>query len=237
MFGKDDLVDNLSRDLDRARGRRDALASEVTTLTARIAEMEARLSEEKTRRERDRVLGEIEAIKNRLKQAISALAPVIGELCEATKMAAAVAPDARELNSFLLSVATEVDSAVDLLLHEMDQRADAVRVDPLPPIDPPKDNRDWLLRFPVTLSRIGAPQETDVTKTNGSSPSSAVVSWALRHKPLVAVALVGLTAGRKLTGSRDLVRIPPPPCPASLETAELGEPKAEKRAELAEQLI
>ena len=63
MFGKDDLVDNLSRDLDRARGRRDALASEVTTLTAKIAEIEARFSEEKTRRERDRVLGEIRSDK------------------------------------------------------------------------------------------------------------------------------------------------------------------------------
>ena len=123
MFGKDDLVDNLSRDLDRARGRRDALASEVTTLTAKIAEIEARFSEEKTRRERDRVLGEIEAIKNRLKRA--------------------VVPEARELNSFLLSVATEVDSVVDPLLHEMDQRADAVRVG-----HPPRDNSDRLLRFP-----------------------------------------------------------------------------------------
>ena len=83
MFGKDDLVNNLSRDLDRARGRRDALASEVTTLTAKIAEIEARFSEEKTRRERDRVLGEIEAIKNRLKRAVIAFAPVVGELCEA----------------------------------------------------------------------------------------------------------------------------------------------------------
>ena len=106
MFGKDDLVDNLSRDLDRARGRRDALASEVTTLTAKIAE--------------------IEAIKTRLKRAVGAFAPVVGELCEATKIAAAVVPEARELNSFLLSVATEVDSVVDPLLHEMDQRADAV---------------------------------------------------------------------------------------------------------------
>lgn len=43
MFGKDDLVDNLTRDLDRVRGRRDALASEATTLTAQIAEIEARL--------------------------------------------------------------------------------------------------------------------------------------------------------------------------------------------------
>jgi hypothetical protein len=47
MFGENDLVDNLSRDLDRARGKRDALASDVTTLTAQIAEIEARLSEEK----------------------------------------------------------------------------------------------------------------------------------------------------------------------------------------------
>ena len=107
MFGKDDLVDNLSRDLDRARGRRDALASEVTTLTAQIAEMEARLSDEKTRRERDRVLGEIEAVKKRIKQATSAFAPVIGKLCEAIETAAAIAPEARELNSFLLSVASK----------------------------------------------------------------------------------------------------------------------------------
>ena len=112
MFGKDDL-ENLSRDLNRARGRRDALVSEVTTLTARIAEMESRLSEEKTRRERDRVLGELEAIKKRIKQATSAFVPVIGKLCEAIETAAAVVPEARELNGFLLSVAAEVDSMVD----------------------------------------------------------------------------------------------------------------------------
>ena len=39
MFGENDLVDNLSRDLDRARGKRDALASDVTTLTGHIAEI------------------------------------------------------------------------------------------------------------------------------------------------------------------------------------------------------
>jgi predicted transcriptional regulator len=209
MSGKNNLVDNLSRNLDRARGKRDALASDVTTLTAQIAEIEARLIEEKTRRERGRVLGEIEAIKKRIQQTASAFAPVIGELCEATERAVAVVPEARELNSFLLSVATEVDSAVDLLLHELDQRADAARG---APIEPPKDNSDWL-----RLSRIGAPRETDVTKTNGSAPSSAVVGWALRQKPLVAIALVGLTAGRKVIGSRDLVGIPPPPCPEPLE--------------------
>jgi len=220
MFGKDHLVDNLNRELDRARGRRDTLASEVTTLTTRIVEMEASLSEENTRRERDRVLGEIEAIKYRLKQAISAFAPVVGELCEATKMAAAVAPEARELNSFLLSVATEADNAVALLLHELDQRADAARG---PPIESPKDNGDSL-----RLSRIGAPRETNVTKTNGSAPSSAVVGWALRHKPLVAIALVGLTAGRKLIGSRELVGIPPSTLP---RIPDLGRGLADKTDE------
>src|SRR4051794_27050751 len=88
-FGENDLVDNLSRSLDRARGKRDAFASEVTTLTAQIAEIEARLSEEKNRRERDRVLGEIEAITRRIKQTASALAPLIVKLCKATEMAAA----------------------------------------------------------------------------------------------------------------------------------------------------
>jgi hypothetical protein len=163
MLGKNDLVHNLSRVLDRARGKRDALASDVTTLTAQIAEIEARLFEEKNRRERDRVAGEIEAIKKRIKQTASALAPVIGELCEATEMAAAVVPEARELNSFLLSVATEVDSIIDPLLRELDRRTDAVRVGhaalDLPcsaneaPTELPKDNNDRLLRFPTWLSR------------------------------------------------------------------------------------
>ena len=141
----------------------DALASDVTTLTAQIAEIEARLSEEKERRERDRVLGEIEAIKKRIKQAASALAPVIGKLYEATEMAAAVVPEARVLDSFLLSVATEVDSVIDPLLRELDRRAGEVRVGnavlDLPclanaaPTELPKDNGDRLLRFPVWLSR------------------------------------------------------------------------------------
>jgi len=179
MFGQDDLVDNLSRDLDRARGRRDALASEVTTLTAQIAEIEVRLSKEKSRRERDRVLSEIEAKKKRLKQATSAFAPVIGELCKATEAAAAVVPEARELNRFLLSVATEVDSVVDVLLREMDQRAEAVRgghagLD-LPcsangaPIEPPRDNSDRLLRFAVWLSRNRKIEKKETTENPRST--------------------------------------------------------------------
>ena len=70
-------------------------------------------------------------------------------------MAAAVVPEARELNSFLLSVATEFDTVVDPLLRELDQRADAVRVGhaalDLPclaneaPTELPKDNNYRLL--------------------------------------------------------------------------------------------
>src|SRR5258708_19859940 len=89
MFGKNDLVENLSRNLDRARGKRDALASDVTTLTAQIAEIEARLSDEKNRRECDRVLGDIEAIKKRIKKTASPVSPFIGELFQPTQMAPA----------------------------------------------------------------------------------------------------------------------------------------------------
>ena len=178
MFGKNDLVENLSRNLDRARGKRDALASDVTTLTAQIAEIEARLSDEKNRRECDRVLGDIEAIKKRIKQTASAVAPVIGELCEATEMAAAVLPEARELNSFLLSVATEVDTLIDPLLRELDRRADAVRVGhaalDLPclaneaPTELPKDNNDRLLPF----SNMAVSQQGGGKKETAENPHS-----------------------------------------------------------------
>ena len=163
MFGKNDSVDNLSRNLDRARGKRDALASDVTTLTAQIAEIEARLYQEKNRQQRDRVLGEIEAIKKRIKQTASAFAPGIGELCEATEMAAAIVPEARELNDFLLSVAAEVGTVIDPLLRELDRLADAARVGhaalELPFLANealaalPRNNNDRLLRFPIWLSR------------------------------------------------------------------------------------
>ena len=166
MFGENDLVDNLRRSHDRARGKRDALASDVTALTAQIAEIEARLSEEKNRRGRDRALGEIEAIRKRIKQTASALAPLIVKLCEATEMAAAVVPEARTLDSFLLSVATEVDNVIDPLLRELDRRADEVRVGhaalDLPslanaaPTELPKDNNDRLLRFPIWLATLPA---------------------------------------------------------------------------------
>ena len=174
MSGGNDLVDTLSRDLDRARGKRDALASDVTTLTAQIAEIEARLSEERERRERNQVLIEIEAIRRRITQTGKAFTPVISELCEATGMAAAVVPEARELNNFLSSVATEVEAVMDPLLRELDRRAEAVRVGhaalDLPrlangaPSGLSKDNNDGLLgllRFPAWLSRKDAGKEAE----------------------------------------------------------------------------
>src|SRR5260221_8040486 len=68
MFGKNDSVDNLSRNLDHARVKRDALASDVTALTAQIAEIEARLSEEKKRRGEERALCEMQSGKKKNKQ-------------------------------------------------------------------------------------------------------------------------------------------------------------------------
>ena len=179
MFGKNDSVDDLSHDLDRARGKRDALASEVTTLTTQITEMEARLFETKSRRDRVRVLGEIEATKAQIKQATSEFVPLIGKLCEAIERAAVIVPEARELNGFLLSVAAEVDSVVNPLLRELDQRADAVQSGQaaldLPfstnevPIEPPSNNRDWLLRslllFSVLLPRIKGLVKNQTTET------------------------------------------------------------------------
>ena len=167
MFGKKALMDNLGRDLDRARDKRnalafkrDALASVVTTLNAQIAELEARLSEEKDRRERERVEGEIEAIKKRLKDTAAVFAPGIAGLCDATAAAAAVVPEARELNSFLLSVATEVDIVIDSLLRELQRQTESVRAGhaalDLPQSvievpEPPKNDR--LLLLPAWLRR------------------------------------------------------------------------------------
>jgi predicted nucleic acid-binding Zn-ribbon protein len=168
MFGKKALMDNLSGDLDRARDKRtaltfkrDALASDVTTISAQIAELEARLSEEKDRRERERIGGEIEGIKKRLKNTATAFAPVIAGLCDATEAAAAVVPEARELNNFLLSVATEVDIVIESLLRELQRQTEAVRaghaaldlpqsVNEAPEL--PKNN-DRLLLLPAWLRR------------------------------------------------------------------------------------
>jgi septal ring factor EnvC (AmiA/AmiB activator) len=168
MFGKKAFMDDLGRHLDRARDKRnalvtkrDALASDVTTLNAQIAELEARLTEEKDRRERGRVLNEIEGIKKRLKDAAAAFAPSIVGLCSATEAAGAVVPEARELNSFLLSVATEVDIVIDSLLRELQRQTEAMCAGHAAVGTPqllntapePAKNNDRLLLLPAWLRR------------------------------------------------------------------------------------
>jgi hypothetical protein len=122
MFGKSDMVDNLNRDLSRARAERDALASQVTTLTAQIDEWEARLSAENDRRERERLAGEIDAIKERLRTFYLAFAHAIVGMRDASVSARAVVPEAPELSNLLIGFATEAAVAVDKLLGDLDRR-------------------------------------------------------------------------------------------------------------------
>ncbi len=174
MFGKKTLVDNLGRDLDRVRdkrnvlaSKRDAFASDVTTLDTQIAELEARLSEEKDRREREHVEGEIAEIKKRVKDAATAFAPSIAGLCDATEAAGAVVPEACELNIFLRSVATEVDNVIDSLLRELQRQSEAVCAGhaALPQSlnaasESPKNN-DRLLLLPAWLRRGGKKESAE----------------------------------------------------------------------------
>lgn len=159
MFGKSDLVDNLSRDLTRARDKRDVLASHVTTLTAQIAELEARLSGENDRRERERVVGEIEAIKERLRDFYLAFAHAVAGMRDATESARAIAPVASDLTNSLMVVATDVANAIDSLLGDLERRIDTLRGGQAAP-QPPQtlngspelpQNTDRVLRLPEWL--------------------------------------------------------------------------------------
>ena len=127
MFRRTELVDTLNRDLARARVKRDALASNVTTLTGQISELEARLSVETERRQRERSASEIVAIKKRVRDRYSAFAPVVAGIRNATEVAETIVPEARELNELLDVIATEVAKSIDGLLCDLDLRIEAVR--------------------------------------------------------------------------------------------------------------
>jgi hypothetical protein len=74
---------------------------------------------------------------------------------------AAIFPEARELNSYLLAVGTEVDTVIDFLLRELERQAAAVRAGQATP-DLPQSaskaprgtkNNDRLLLLPAWLRR------------------------------------------------------------------------------------
>jgi hypothetical protein len=127
MFGTRELVDVLSRDLARARNKRETLASSLTTLTAQIAELEARLSAENERLARERAASKIEAIKKQVTDHYLAFVPVIGAIRDATEVAGAIVPEAHKINESLGVVATEITEAIDGLSIELDRRIEAAR--------------------------------------------------------------------------------------------------------------
>jgi hypothetical protein len=161
MFGKSDLLESLNRDLARTRDKRDARASEVTTLTAEIAVLEARISAENDRRERERAATEIDTIKQCVKVQYLAFVPVITGMRDATQTAATIVPEARELDELLLVIASEVGNAIDGVLADLDGRMEALRAgdatpelpqSPAEPCELPQDNHrvlgvpEWLAR-------------------------------------------------------------------------------------------
>jgi HEPN domain-containing protein len=134
---KAELVDTLSRDLARARNKRDTFAARVTTLTAQIAELEVRLSTENERLERERAALEIVAIKKRVRDRCLAFSAAIAGIRNATEAAETNVPETHELTELLDVVATEVSKAIDGLLCELDLRIEAVRAGNAAP-EPPQ---------------------------------------------------------------------------------------------------
>jgi hypothetical protein len=85
MFGKNDLVEILSRDLTRARNKRAVFASEIITITAEIAVLEASLLTENDRREREHAASEIERIKKQFVPTIAGIRGTTGLLGDLDK--------------------------------------------------------------------------------------------------------------------------------------------------------
>lgn len=174
MFKKEDVLDSLTRDLCRAREKRDALTSDVTELSAQITELEARFSEEKDRRDREHLGIEIEEVKRRLEEAAHKAAPFIVKLSDETERAAAIVPEAREVQRFLIEVAREIESVIGSLLLQLQRQAEEVQAAQATPSlpwspnsvsEPPKSNAlfAWLRRN----KKIGF--EDNLSQENGDA--------------------------------------------------------------------
>jgi outer membrane murein-binding lipoprotein Lpp len=169
MFGKADIVQLLNRDLLRARNKRDALASDITTLTAQIADLEAQISAENDRRERERAASQIERIKKQIGDRQLAFAPALEALRDATEMATATVPEAREFNDLLEVIAIEVANASTGLLADLEGRIEALRTgaaapEPSGSFDPSADlqqDSERILRLPQWLAQRQAKSAED----------------------------------------------------------------------------
>jgi chromosome segregation ATPase len=169
MFGKGDILKLLNRDLRRARDKRDALASDIATLTARIADLEAQITAENDRRERERAASEIEGVKKQIGDRRLAFAPAIKALRDATERATAIVPEAREFNDLLEVIAIEVANAATGLLADLDGRIEALRrgaaaPEPSGSFDPAADlqqDSERVLRLPHWLAQRKAKSAED----------------------------------------------------------------------------
>lgn len=91
-----------------------------------------------------------------------ALAPVIAGIRDATEMAAAIVPEAREFNESLTMIAAEVANAIDGLLNDLDRRIVALRPVPAAPELPQSLNGSAqvvrLVHAALEQSLIGSPE-------------------------------------------------------------------------------
>jgi chromosome segregation ATPase len=169
MFRKSDLLEMLSRDLARARRRRDVLTSDITALSTQIADLEVQLSAENDRRERERAATEIEDIKKHLRDLYLAFVPAIAGIRDGTEKAAAIVPEAREFAELLEIIAAEVRNTTDALLGDLEVRIDALRAGTVAPealqslggAAELQDNDRELLRLPEWLAQRKAKSAAD----------------------------------------------------------------------------
>jgi hypothetical protein len=136
--------------------------------------LEASLLTEIDRRER--AVSKIERIKKEVRGRYLAFASDIAGIRNATEVAAAIVPKARELDELLLATATEVGNAIDDLLSDLDRRMEALRVDQAVPELPSLKISEVSQRFrPWKESEAWrkANDHEDQTEVNGSSDFAA----------------------------------------------------------------
>ena len=95
--------------------------------SATRGELEVHLAAENDRLERERAASEIEGIKKEVRDRYLAFADDIAGIRDATEAAAAIVPEAHEVNESLGVIATEVAKAIDGLSVELDRRIEAAR--------------------------------------------------------------------------------------------------------------